>query len=53
LFGGDKYNKIKGFRNANLNHLAPCTRFAGENWMFTGELRCTVKIGWQQRQKKV
>jgi hypothetical protein len=53
LFGGDNPNKIKGFRNANLNHLATSSRFAGENWLFAGAQRCTVKIGWQQRQKKV
>jgi hypothetical protein len=42
LFGGDKYNKINGFRNAKLNHLATSTRFAGENWLFAGVLRWTV-----------
>jgi hypothetical protein len=47
LFGGDKSNKIKGFRNANLNHLATISRFAGKNWLFAGAQRCTVKIGWQ------
>lgn len=53
LFGEDKLNKIKGFRNAKLNHLALSTRFAGENWLFAATAAATVKIGWQQNKKKV